>query len=67
MAEIIYLCINCKREWFKLPLMEGNECTNGYYHRFVKKLDIISNINRGLTKKEIDLKNIACENSGLTL
>lgn len=40
-AEAIYLCIKCKREFKEIPPQEIHECPVGWYHRFVKKTDII--------------------------
>jgi len=36
-----YLCINCKKEFDKIPESRFNECENGYYHTFIKKSNII--------------------------
>lgn len=36
-----YLCINCKKEFDKIPPEKKNECPTGYYHRFVKTKHII--------------------------
>jgi len=44
--KIIYLCINCKQEFTELPPQKGNECISGYYHKFIKKSDIISDDER---------------------
>ncbi len=38
---MVYLCINCKKEFKKIPPKLGNECLTGYYHRFINKNDII--------------------------
>ena len=36
-----YLCINCKKEFNKISEKKRNECQQGYYHKFVKKSDIM--------------------------
>jgi len=32
-----YICIHCKTNFDKLPIIKHNECPTGYYHNIVKK------------------------------
>ena len=41
-----YLCINCKKEFQKIPPLKLNECQYGHRHRIVKKTAIMSNDKR---------------------
>lgn len=41
-----YLCINCKKEFWKLPKFKPNECRNGYTHKFIRKSSIIKDDKR---------------------
>ena len=36
-----YLCINCKKEFDKIPDEKPNECRSGYTHRFIKQTSIL--------------------------
>jgi len=52
-----YLCINCKKEFDKLPPIIKNECSSGYYHKFVKSSYIIPD-NKRKFDKEIFFKSV---------
>ena len=36
-----YMCIHCKKEFVKVPLIEPNECPTGFQHDIIKKTAII--------------------------
>jgi len=54
-----YLCINCKKEFKKLPEITNNECITGYYHYFIKKSAIIPNSKRPWKPKNLPVKKSA--------
>ena len=39
-----YMCIHCKKEFEKIPLITPNECSFGYEHKIIRKTAIINRV-----------------------
>jgi len=39
-----FMCIHCKKEFSKIPLITPNECPYGYEHKIIKKTAIIERL-----------------------